>query len=151
MSERFKMVAAVYALLRKDDQVLLLHRANTGYQDGKFGLVSGHMDGGELATEAMIREAHEEAGIVVNPADIRLVHITHKVISEPDAADERLELFFEIKKWTGEIINTEPEKCSELTWFPIANLPGDTIPFVKHVISEIEEGNIFSEYDREIV
>jgi 8-oxo-dGTP diphosphatase len=79
------------------------------------------------------------------------VHITHKVISEPDAADERLELFFEIKKWTGEIINTEPEKCSELTWFPIANLPGDTIPFVKHVISEIEEGNIFSEYDREIV
>jgi 8-oxo-dGTP diphosphatase len=151
MSERFKMVGAVYALIRKDDQVLLLRRANTGYQDGKFGLVSGHMDGGELATKAMIREAHEEAGIVIKAGDLRLVHTTHKVITDPGQVDERLELFFEITQWTGEITNTEPEKCSELTWFPIGALPSDTIPFVKQVIDEIEKGNIYSEYSREIV
>jgi 8-oxo-dGTP diphosphatase len=149
MSDRFKMVAAVYALLRKDDKILLLRRANTGYQDGKFGLVSGHIDGGELASNAMIREAREEAGITIAPQDLRLVHTTHKVIRDGDEPDERLELFFEASNWAGEITNMEPEKCTELTWFPTSDLPADTIPFVKSVIQQVLTGNSYSEYEME--
>ncbi|MDB5169182.1 MAG: putative hydrolase [Candidatus Saccharibacteria bacterium] len=149
MTDRFKMIGAVYALLRKDDKVLLLRRANTGYQDGKFGLVSGHMNGGEPATKAMIREAQEEAGVTIAPEDLKLVHVTHKISSQAGGQDERLELFFEASNWDGEITNAEPHKCTELTWFPINDLPTDTIPFIKLVIQNIVAGKMFSEYEME--
>jgi 8-oxo-dGTP pyrophosphatase MutT (NUDIX family) len=69
MKERFKLIPAVYLILRRNDEVLLLRRANTGYQDGKYSLIAGHLDGDELATEGMIREAKEEAGIVIVKED----------------------------------------------------------------------------------
>jgi 8-oxo-dGTP diphosphatase len=65
MQHRFKRIPAVYLILRRDSQVLLLKRANTGYQDGKYSLIAGHLEGDELATEATAREAKEEAGISV--------------------------------------------------------------------------------------
>lgn len=43
--ERYKFICAVYLLLIKENQILLLKRANTGYEDGKYSLVAGHMDG----------------------------------------------------------------------------------------------------------
>jgi len=62
-NERFKLTTAVYLVLRNESKVLLLRRANTGYQDGKYSLVAGHLDGDELGTVAIVREAKEEAGI----------------------------------------------------------------------------------------
>ena len=40
MTEPFKLISTVYLLLRRDDELLLLRRANTGYQDGKYSLVA---------------------------------------------------------------------------------------------------------------
>jgi 8-oxo-dGTP diphosphatase len=79
MKERFKLIPAVYLLLRQDDEVLLLRRANTGYQDGKYSLIAGHLDGDELATEGMIREAKEEAGITIVKEDLKFVHLAHRL------------------------------------------------------------------------
>ena len=75
MEERFKLIPAVYLLLRQDDKILLLRRANTGYQDGNYSLIAGHLDGDELATEGIIREAKEEAGITISKADLNFVHV----------------------------------------------------------------------------
>lgn len=61
--QRHKIVPAVFLLLIKNNKVLLLKRQNTGYADGKYSLVSGHVDKGETMQEAIIREAKEEAGI----------------------------------------------------------------------------------------
>lgn len=66
MSEnRFQLFCAVHLVLIQNNQVLLLKRKNTGYQDGNYGLVTGHMEKGETAKQAIIREAQEEAGIKV--------------------------------------------------------------------------------------
>lgn len=70
--EQFKLVPAVYLVLRNDNRVLLLRRANTGYQDGKYRLVAGHLDGDELGTTAVVREAKEEAGIDFDPSKLEL-------------------------------------------------------------------------------
>ncbi len=148
--DRFKIIPAVYLLLRKDDQVLLLRRYNTGYQDGKYGLVAGHLDGDELARDAMVREAKEEAWITVNADDLDFVHVVHR-LSRGESGQERVDLFYEASKWQGEITNMEPHKCDDLSWFPINDLPDNILPLVGRVIKDISKGINYSEYTEEPV
>ena len=145
VKERFKLIPAVYLLLRRDDEVLLLRRANTGYQDGKYSLIAGHLDGDELATEGMAREAKEEAGIAIDPQKIDFVHLAHR-LSRGEVGQERIDLFFECREWDGEVTNMEPNKCDDLTWFKINDLPKDTLPLIKLVIARTLDGRSYSEY-----
>lgn len=148
--DRFKLIPAVYLVLRRGDEVLLLRRANTGYQDGKYGLVAGHLEGDELSTAGMVREAKEEAGITVDQKDLKLVHVSHR-LSRGEAGQERIDLFFEATKWQGEPTNVEPHKCDDLSWFPLSNLPAETIPFIGMVLRDVAEGVVYSEYEAEPV
>lgn len=145
MKERFKLIPAVYLILRRDDQVLLLRRANTGYQDGKYSVIAGHLDGNELAVDGMLREAREEVGIVISKEDLRFVHVAHR-LTRNEVGQERLDLFFECSAWKGEVKNMEPAKCDKLGWYPITNLPDDTLPFIRLVLADVEVGKRYAEY-----
>ena len=59
---RFMVRATVYLILIQKKNILLLRRFNTGWEDGNYSLISGHLDGKESVIQAMIREAEEEAG-----------------------------------------------------------------------------------------
>lgn len=63
MNERHSNIPAAYLTLFRDNKVLLLRRCNTGYEDGNYSMVAGHVDQGETFTQAIIRESNEEAGI----------------------------------------------------------------------------------------
>jgi ADP-ribose pyrophosphatase YjhB (NUDIX family) len=139
--DRFKLILSVYIILVKDGKTLLLKRANTGYQDGNYGLVAGHVDGKEPATEAVCREVFEESGLKLDPAKVRLVHAMHRIES-----DERFDLFFTIDKWRGEPYNKEPDKSDSLDWFPIDDLPDNTIPYIRQVLECFQSGTTYSEY-----
>src|SRR3989338_3182588 len=76
--ERFKLIPAVYLLAIQDEKVLLLRRFQTGYEDGNYSLVAGHLEGNETAHEAMIREAHEEAGISIVSDDLTHALTMHR-------------------------------------------------------------------------
>lgn len=54
--------------------------------------------------------------------------------------------FFVATDWTGEIKNMEPEKCDDLSWFDMNNLPPNTIPYIKTVIENILNKKHYSEY-----
>ena len=40
-----------------------------------------------------------------------------------------------VYKWKGIPTNLEPQKCAELKWFDINNLPDNIMPSTKHTIS----------------
>jgi 8-oxo-dGTP pyrophosphatase MutT (NUDIX family) len=125
MKERHTNIPASYLFLMRGDKVLLLQRANTGYGDGSYGVIAGHVDKGESFTDAMIREANEEAGILLDRDKIKIAHIQHKK-SESDGS-ERVDAYFVATERNGEIQNKEPHKCSDLLWFPIDDLPENMI------------------------
>jgi len=141
--ERFRAPVAVHLLLERDDEVLLLRRYNTGYEDGNFSVPAGHLDGGEKAIEAGMREAREEIGVEIEPSDLRIVQVMHRF-----AEEERIDYFVTANRWSGEIRNCEPEKCDLLAWFPIDALPLNTIPYVAHAISCWRAGVCFSTFGR---
>ncbi|MDR0462866.1 MAG: NUDIX domain-containing protein [Pseudomonadales bacterium] len=138
----FKVLSAVYVILERDGEVMLARRHNTGYCDGLYSLPAGHVDDGENTTEAMIREAKEEVGIEIKKEDLEFVHVGYRKV-EPD---HRIDFFFTCKKWLGEPKIIEPEKCDELRWVRVDQLPESTIPFIKKVFANIQSGTDFAEY-----
>ncbi len=141
MKERYKFICAVYLIAIRENKVLLLKRANTGYEDGNYSLVAGHMDGNETIKQAMIREASEEAGIIIDENDIEIVAFLHRK-TDP----ERFDIFLKCDKWSGEVTNMEPDKCSELSWFDINNLPSNIIPCVKKAIENYQNNIMFDNF-----
>lgn len=144
MAERFKFISAVHLFLRDDNKILLLRRFNTGYEDGNYSVVAGHLDGKESVFDGMIREAREEAGIQILKEDLAVVHVMHRISND---LSERIDFFLECRSWKGKIQNLEPEKCDELRWVELENLPQNVIPYISFAIQNVNQGLIFSEFN----
>jgi len=140
--EHFKAYVAAYLVLVKDGQILLLRRFNTGYQDGNYSLVAGHLDGSETTKQCIIREANEEAGIKINPEDLEIVHTMHRLA--PDR--EYFDIYLRAEKWTGNITNMEPNKCDELKWYQMDNLPNNMLPEIKLALENINKDIHYGEF-----
>jgi len=139
MGNRFMMPVAVHLFLIKEDIVLLLRRYNTGYEDGNYSVIAGHVDEGEDYISAMQREAKEEAGIDITREELNPIQVMHR-----KSNDERIDYFFVASKWSGEITNMEPSKCDQLKWISIDDLPSNIIPYVKYAFDNYQKGNKFT-------
>ncbi|MES2668576.1 MAG: NUDIX domain-containing protein [Patescibacteria group bacterium] len=134
---------ASYLFLRKGDQILLARRRNTGYQDGNYAVPAGHLDAGEMPTEALVREVKEEIGIDINPVDAKLVHTSFR--PKHDETGDRVDYYFEVRKWGGEVENLELGKCDDIRWINIDDLPENMTPHVRVAIEMAEAGQVLSE------
>ena len=137
---RHSLIPEAHLLLFKEGNVLLLCRQNTGYEDGNYSVIAGHVEANETASEAMVREASEEAGLKIEKRNLQLCHIVHR-----KAKDERISFFFTTSVWAGEPTNLEPQKCSELSWFPLNNLPENMVPYVRQALENVQRGELYSE------
>ena len=136
-----KIYIAAFLFLAKDGQILLLKRANTGYQDGNYGFVAGHLEGSETSKQCIIREAKEEAGLKLKLADLEVIHIMHRYRTER----EYIDIYLKTDDWEGEPVNMEPDKCDELRWFSLKNLPKNIIPETKLAIENIKKKIFYGE------
>ncbi len=139
-SIRQRAFVSVYLILRRNDEVLFLLRKNTGYCDGYYGLIAGHVDEGEGATKAMIREAREEAGIELRLDQVKPVHIMHRFGNR-----NNVDIFFDCSDWPGAVCNREPDKCEALQFFSLDSLPSNCIDYIRMALSDVSQGKFFSE------
>ena len=137
----FTAPVAVHLFLIEENRILLLRRFNTGYEDGNYSLVAGHIDGGEELKVAMIREAREEAGIEISPSNLSVVGVMHVMTDK-----EYVSFFLEAVEWSGQVVNAEPDQCDDLGWFDVDSLPNNTIPYVKRAIENCLTGVWFDRY-----
>ncbi len=138
---RFSVIPEAHLILIQEDQILLLRRKNTGYEDGNYSVVAGHVDGAETIREAVCRESQEEAGITLDPMTLSFFHVTHR-----RSQSERISFFFRAHSWAGDPENREPDKCDDLSWFPLSSLPSNTIDYVRLAIELGTSGIVYSEY-----
>ncbi len=137
--ERLTLKVAVYIILIKENKILLSRRFNTGWQDGNYGIPSGHLESNETVVEALLRETAEEIGVKLNQKDIKFVHTMHR--------KTYIDLYFQAKSWTGEPQNMESDKCDDLQWFPLEGLPENMVPSVKFALQNYKNGILFSDFE----
>ena len=136
---------AVYLFLKKGRSILLIRRFNTGYMDGWYTTVAGHIEKDETAVKTAIREAREEVGIRILEKDLKLAHIQHRYRRAPGDSDY-VDFHFIATRWRGEPRNMEPNKCDDIGWFDIGRLPKKTLPYILLILKRIKEGRFYSEY-----
>lgn len=139
--ERFKMRVAVHLILEQNDKFLLLRRYNTGYEDGNYSVIAGHLNGNETIKEAMRREALEEANIIIDDEHLKIVGVMHR-----KDGDESIDYYLYTNKFSGDIKIMEPNKCDDLSFYKLDNLPNNIIPYIKTALHNYKNNIIFSEY-----
>ena len=86
MTEHHKSYSAIFPILLREGpagrEVLLHLRQNTGYQDGTWDIAgSGHVDAGETARQALVRESREELLLSAEPEDAVFAHLCHRPVN----------------------------------------------------------------------
>jgi len=139
--EPFKLSSGVYLFLKKNNEVLLLRRANTRWMSGMYSAVSGFIDGNESINHALAREAKEEIGVSVSEKDIKIFHVQHRKSDDTEFID----FYAFAEKWEGTPINIEVNKCDDLRWFHINDLPSNIVPHLEEIFLHMSNSVYISE------
>lgn len=115
---------AVAAIVR-DGRVLLGHRhpLRRWYPDC-WDLIGGHLEPGESAEDAIVRECREELGIVISdPRHIEVPFDTQNSVMHG----------FLVTCWRGQPVNVAPDEHDALAWFSPGDL--DALQLADHAYS----------------
>ncbi|MFD4970456.1 NUDIX domain-containing protein [Streptomyces sp. NPDC058424] len=137
-------VVGVHLYLEDDHGRLLLglRHPDSSYAGNLWHFLAGHCER-ESAITCLVREAKEEAGLVIDPADVEYAHTVHLVDSP--AARPRVQLVFRAREWSGTPAVLEPERCVEWRWWPPHSLPTEVVPYTRTAIESILAGSPYSE------
>ncbi|MFF7366775.1 NUDIX hydrolase [Streptomyces tricolor] len=131
--ERHREPLDVHLILRREtaggSEVLLSRRAGPVYAAGLWHLPSGHLDGPhEDVVTALVREAREETGVVIDPADVRAAVTVHH---RGPGGRSRTGFFFEVRRWRGEPRIAEPAVCDAMRWARLDGLPAGMVAYCR--------------------
>lgn len=89
----------------------------------------------------MIREGLEEANITIDDKHLKIVGVMHR-----KDGDESIDYYLYTNKFSGNIRIMEPNKCDDLAFYKLDNLPDNIIPYIKTALYNYKNNIIFSEY-----
>lgn len=136
----------VHLILRQETadgpQILLSRRAGQVYAAGLWHLPSGHLDGPhEDAVTALVREAREETGLIIDPADVRFAVTVHH---RAPSGGARIGMFFEVRVWQGTPRILEPAVCDAMDWFPFDALPAPMVAYCRAGLDAYRSGQLMA-------
>ena len=131
---RFVVVPAAHVYLVRGREVLLQQRQHTGYMDGSWVAgAAGHIEAGERAVDAAVREAREELGVEIRPDALRPATLLQRTDGTADPVQQRADWYFTADRWAGSPEIVETDKCAALEWFSLDALP-DAVPDYEAVV-----------------
>ena len=138
--------SAVHIILIDDNKILLQKRKGSKLWPGYYALPAGHIDEGETQYDALIREAKEELGIEIKIDDIINNYVVlRRNFFKVDGKilEPYIDYYFEIKNYKGIPKIIEEDKCDELFWADINDLPE---PFINYE-GDFLENKMITTYD----
>ena len=136
----FSVPVSVHLMLINDNKILLMRRKDTGFADGFYSMPAGKLEPKESVENAIIREVEEEININIKNETLKTIQVMNRNGSDR----ERIDYFFTVDRWSGEIKNNEPNKCDDLKWFDINNLPENTVSYIKEAVNNYNKKIRFS-------
>lgn len=149
MNNRAVFKSAVHILIIKDNKVLIQKRKGSNLWPGYYALPAEHIEESENQYDALIRGAKEELGIDIDPKNIINSYVVlRRNYFEIDGKqlEPYIDYYFEIKRYKGIPKIMEEDKCDELIWADIDNLPE---PFINYEGVFLEDRTITT-YDCKI-
>ncbi|MCY0925316.1 NUDIX domain-containing protein [Streptomyces sp. H27-H1] len=130
-------------LQREDGKVLLgLRHPDSAFAASTHHLLAGHCEQ-ESAVSCVVREAEEEAGLLIDPGDVELIHVVHMV--DAPGAQPRMGLVLRARRWSGTPEVREPDRCVSWDWFDPQRLPSPIVPYTAAAIAGIQAGRVYTE------
>jgi 8-oxo-dGTP pyrophosphatase MutT (NUDIX family) len=127
MTERLGCPVDVYVLLERAGKVLMVRRAQDAYAPLMLCPPSGKVEPGEDVVAAAVRETAEETGIVLVRDQLQCAAV---VQHRAPGGQTRIGWFFVAAPgWSGEPVNREPAKHTELAWIDPATPPRDVVAY----------------------
>ena len=124
--------SAVHMIICKENKILVQKRKGSKLWPGYYALPAGHIDENENQYDALVREAQEELGIIIDPEKIINSYVVlRRNFFEIDGKqlEPYIDYYYDIVEFSGEPKIMEENKCDELIWVDINNLPE---PFVNY-------------------
>jgi len=124
--------SAVHIILTNNNKILLQKRKGSKLWPGYYALPAGHIDENENQYEALVREAKEELGIVINIKDIINSYVVLRrnyFKIDGNQLEPYIDYYFELNKYEGIPRIMEENKCEELVWVNENELP---YPFINY-------------------
>ncbi len=120
-SEQVTTYSMGFAVSFDGNEVLLLEKGKPAFLVGQWIGVGGHIEPGETALEAMVREAKEEADL--NPLDWQPVGIVNCPTSPGKPKNTGLIHMFAARADLSQAKTMTEERVQVFTWDEIARLP----------------------------
>ncbi|MEU9287850.1 NUDIX domain-containing protein [Streptomyces sp. NPDC048275] len=114
----------------------VLRKPDSAQAPGQLTVVGGHLQAGEPLDRAARREAEEETGVRITPAQQEFCGIVHH--HAPDGMD-RVTAVFVAQSWTGEPHNCE-DKRGGLFWVSMEKPPPDCHPYSAAIFQMLTHG-----------
>jgi 8-oxo-dGTP diphosphatase len=133
-------LVGVGAIIIENSRVLLIKRAHPPLQ-AQWSIPGGVLEVGELVRDAAIREASEETGLIVEPAD--LLGVYDRVLRNPE---QRVQYHYVLIDFLCRRVGGELQAASdaaEVRWFtreelPALNLAEDTLDVIRKGFDALE-------------
>jgi 8-oxo-dGTP pyrophosphatase MutT (NUDIX family) len=125
----------VTAVIRRDDEVLLVERAD----NGAWTPVTGIIDPGEEPAVAAAREALEETGVVIRVDRLVSTSATSELVYDNGDRASYLDLTFACTWVSGEA-HVADDESTDVRWWPVGDLPAMWPSMEQRVADALADG-----------